>query len=86
MISDFNDGKTLCAIIDSGSVAGLTGTDYEIRELLALNDTLQTSSAALTDLVVVNDFSEKKEKAADFAEYVTLPCQENFMDLAVIIP
>ena len=37
-----------------------------------MNDTLQTSSAALTDLVVVNDFSEKKEKAADFAEYVTL--------------
>ena len=72
VISDFNDGKTLCAIIDSDSVAGLTGTDYEIRELLALNDTLQTSSAALTDLVVVNDFSEKKEKAADFAEYVTL--------------
>lgn len=37
-----------------------------------MNDTLQTSSAALTDLVVVNDFSGKKEKAADFAEYVTL--------------
>ena len=26
VISDFNDGKTLCAIIDSDSVAGLTGT------------------------------------------------------------
>ena len=37
-----------------------------------MNDTLQASSAALTDLVVVNDFSGKKEKAADFAEYVTL--------------
>ena len=40
-----------------------TGTDYEIRELLALNDTLQTSSAALTDLVVVNDFSGEKGKS-----------------------
>ena len=68
MISDFNEGKTLCAIVDSDSLTKLEGTDYEIRELLALNDTLQTSSAALTDLVVVNDFSEKKEKAADFAE------------------
>ena len=72
MISDFNEGKTLCAIVDSDSLTKLEGTDHEIRELLALNDTLQASSAALTDLVVVNDFSEKKEKAADFAEYVTL--------------
>ncbi len=58
--------------MDSDSLAKLEGTDHEIRELLALNDTLQTSSAALTDLVVVNDFSGKKEKATDFAEYVTL--------------
>lgn len=72
VISDFNEGKTLCAIVDSDSLTKLEGTDHEIRELLALNDTLQASSAALTDLVVVNDFSEKKEKAADFAEYVTL--------------
>ena len=72
VISDFNEGKTICAIVDSDSLAKLEGTDHEIRELLALNDTLQASSAALTDLVVVNDFSGKKEKAADFAEYVTL--------------
>ncbi len=72
VVSDFNLGKTLCAIIDSDSVAKLEGTDYKMRELPALNDTLSVSSAALTDLVVVNDFSEKKEKAADFAEYVTL--------------
>ena len=72
VISDFNEGKTLCAIVDSDSLTKLEGTDHEIRELLALNDTLQASSAALTDLVVVNDFSGKKEKAADFAEYVTL--------------
>ena len=72
VISDFNEGKTICAIVDSDSLAKLEGTDHEIRELLALNDTLQTSSAALTDLVVVNDFSGKKENAADVAEYVTL--------------
>ncbi len=72
VVSDFNQGKTLCAIIDSDSVAKLEGTDYKMRELPALNDTLSVASAALTDLVVVNDFSEKKEKAADFAEYVTL--------------
>ena len=72
VISDFNEGKTICAIVDSDSLTKLEGTDHEIRELLALNDTLQASSAALTDLVVVNDFSGKKEKAADFAEYVTL--------------
>ena len=55
VISDFNEGKTICAIVDSDSLAKLEGTDHEIRELLA-----------------VNDFSGKKEKAADFAEYVTL--------------
>ena len=40
MISDFNEGKTICAIVDSDSLAKLEGTDHEIRELLALNDTL----------------------------------------------
>lgn len=72
VISDFNDGTTLCAIVDSDSLAKITKTDYTVREMLPLNDTLEASSAALTDLVLVNDFTEKREMAADFAEYVTL--------------
>ena len=72
VVSDFNEGTTLCAIIDSDSLSKLTASDYSAREILPLNDSLDAGSAALTDMVIVNEFSEKKELAADFAEFVTL--------------
>ena len=37
-----------------------------------LNETLASGSASITDLVLVNDFTDKKKEAADFAQYVTL--------------
>ena len=72
VVSDFNEGTILCAIIDSDSLSKLTASDYSVREILPLNDSLNAGSAALTDMVIVNEFSEKKELAADFAEFVTL--------------
>lgn len=80
VISDFNEGKTLCAIIDSNSLSSIENENFEARELLSLNDTLQASSAAFTDLVIVNEFSEEKEKAADFAQYLTLTLSEQLHD------
>ena len=80
VISDFNEGKTLCAIIDSNSLSSIENENFEVRELLSLNDTLQASSAAFTDLVIVNEFSEEKEKAADFAQYLTLTLSEQLHD------
>ena len=44
--------------------------------MLPLNETLAAYSAAQTELVLVNDFSEKKAEAADFAEYLTLTMSE----------
>ena len=82
VISDFKEGKTICAILSSDAVAQLEGCDYSLTELLPLNDTLEAKSAALTDLVVVNDFSEEKKKAADFAEYVTLTMAEELHGLS----
>lgn len=73
VIEDVLGGVTLCAIVDSDSLCQLSGADaYEIMEFPRLNDTLDAKSAALTDMVLVNDFSKKKEKASDFATYLTL--------------
>lgn len=81
VVEDFRQGKTICAIISSDSLSELEGADYSVMEMLPLNDTLPAYSAALTDLVVVNDFSEKKEQAADFAQYVTLVMSERLHDM-----
>ena len=72
VISDFLEGRTLCAILDNNSVSRLDGTDYSMIGIPPLNETLASGSASITDLVLVNDFTDKKKEAADFAEYVTL--------------
>lgn len=76
VLQDFRDGTTLCAILDSDTVAQLKGVDCTITGMLPLNETLEAYSAAQTELVLVNDFSEKKTEAADFAEYLTLTMSE----------
>lgn len=72
VISDFKEGTTVCALIDSDSLSKLEGYDYLLTEIPALNDSLPAYSCALTDMVIVNDFSEKSEEADAFAEYLTM--------------
>ena len=72
VISDIMSGVTLCAIVDSDSMVELADSAYNIAEFPRLNDELDAQSTALTDMVVVNDYSEKQEVASAFAKYVTL--------------
>ena len=76
VLEDFKEKTTLCAILDSDAVAELDQTDCSITGLLPLNETLGACSAAQTELILVNDFSEKKEEASEFAEYLTLTMSE----------
>ncbi len=71
IIENFLSGRTLCAIIDTNSLAELEDYSYSLMELPALNEELLASACGLTDMLVVNDFSESADEASDFAEFVT---------------
>jgi len=72
VITDVMDGTTLCAIVDSDSMVQLTGATYDIAEFPRLNEELDAQSVALTDMILVNDYTEKSDMAGAFAKYVTL--------------
>ena len=73
VLKDVIDGVTLCAIVDSDALQQLeVAEDYRVMEFPALNDTIAARPAALTDMILVNDFSEKTKAADSFAKYLTL--------------
>lgn len=72
IIENFRSGRTLCAIIDTNSLYQLEDYSYSIIEMPDLNEELPAYTCAITDMLLVNDFSEKGEKAADFAYFVTV--------------
>lgn len=76
IISNFLNGETLCAILDTDAMAELSGYAYNYTELLKLNDSLPVQACALTDLVIVNEFAKDTAGAAEFAEYLTLTMSE----------
>lgn len=76
IIENFLSGKTLCAMIDSNSLAKLSGYDYSIMEIPDLNAELPADSCGMTDMLVVNDFSENQEMSAAFAEFITIDLSE----------
>lgn len=78
----FLTGKTLCAILDTDSLYRLKGYDYSAILFPKLNDELSANSCSITDILVVNDFSENGVQAADFAEFVTVEMAENLHELS----
>ena len=72
VISDVMNGVTLCAIVDSDSMVELYDSQYDIAEFPRLNEELDAQSAALTDMIVVNDYTENRDAASAFAKYLTL--------------
>ena len=78
----FLAGKTLCAVLDTNSLYRLEGYDYSAIVFPKLNDELGANSCAVTDILVVNDFSEKSAQAADFAEFVTVKMSGKLYELS----
>ncbi len=72
ILDNFLAGRTLCALIDTDSLKYLEGYDYSVIQIPRLNEELSARPCAITDLLVVNEFSEHKEEAADFASFVTV--------------
>lgn len=79
VVQNFIDGKTIFTMATSdilGKIAearlnGQFAYDYGVAVIPDINDTLETKGMSVTDAVVVNGYSEKKELANDFASYLT---------------
>lgn len=81
VLSDIVNGLTLCAVVDSDSLKELQDLSYTITEFPRLNENLDAKSAALTDMILVNDYSKKQEEAAAFAKYLTLENYDKVWEL-----
>lgn len=81
IIENFRSGRTLSAIIDTDSLQQLEGYSYAMMPVPNLNETLPATSCAVTDMLVVNDFSTQGDAASDFAEYVTLTMADKLHDM-----
>lgn len=82
IIENFLGGRTLSAMIDTSSLYRLEGYEYSLMQIPDLNDTLPADPCAITDMLVVNDFSEKGEEAADFAYFATVTMAGELHDLS----
>lgn len=82
IIANFCNGRTLAAIIDTNSLYHLDGYEYSLMQIPALNEELPAYSCAITDMLVVNDFSENAGEAADFAYFATVTMAEKLHPLS----
>lgn len=72
IVENFKGKRTLSAIIDTNSLYMLSDYSYSLMLMPNLNDELPAYTCAITDMLVVNDFSEEAELASDFAYFVTV--------------
>lgn len=82
IIENFLGGRTLSAMIDTSSLYRLEGYEYSLMQIPDLNDTLPADPCAITDMLVVNDFSEKGDEAAEFAYFATVTMAGELHDLS----
>lgn len=82
ILANFRSGRTLAAIVDTNSLYQLDGYEYSMMQIPALNEELPAYSCAITDMLIVNDFSENAEKAADFAYFATVTMAEKLHPLS----
>ena len=82
VLLDVSNGKTLCAIVDSSSMKAIARSGYEVIPFPKLNDEIGAKTVALTDLIVVNDYSEKAQIADEFARYLCLDFSKQLWGLS----
>lgn len=82
ILDNFRNGRTLSALIDTSSLKQLEGYGYSLMKIPALNEMLPAYPCATTDMLVVNDFSDKGDAAADFAHFATVTMAEQLHALS----
>lgn len=82
IVANFCNGRTLAAIIDTNSLYRLNEYEYSLMQIPDLNEELPAYSCAITDMLIVNDFSENTEMASDFAYFVTVTMADKLHPLS----
>ena len=82
IIENFLAGRTLSAIIDTDSLYKLEGHPYELMKMPDLNETLPAATCAMTDMLIVNDYTGQPDAAAEFAQFVTGTMAGDLYDLS----
>lgn len=72
IVENFRSGRTLSAIIDTNSLYKLSDYGYSLMKMPDLNEELPAYTCAITDMLLVNDFSKDQERAADFAYFASV--------------
>lgn len=78
VLQDFMDGKIVFSVVTTDAIAkieeakanGTFNFDYGVATLPNVSDKLQSRSLSVTNAVVVNGYSEKKEIANQFAKFL----------------
>lgn len=86
VLRDFINGKTLAVFVDSDEISKMQDSRFSVTTLPGLNEEIPMLSAAKTMLLCVNEISEEKEAAADFAAYVTLQKTDKLSEMTGHMP
>ncbi|MGN0342850.1 MAG: extracellular solute-binding protein [Roseburia sp.] len=70
VLEDFNRGTTICAIIGSDDLAGITAEDAVVMELPVIGMDLPMEGCSVQGCFYINDFSKNKQEAQEFINYV----------------
>ncbi len=94
VIQEFMEGKMvyttatsdIIKTLDAAKEEGTFTFEYGLVEIPDLNEELQTRNLAVTNTVVVNGFSDKKEDANKFASYLTTQASASLYEKTGKIP
>lgn len=94
VIQEFMEGKMvyttatsdIIKTLDAAKEEGTFAFDYGLVEIPDLNEELQTRNLSVTNTVVVNGFSDRKEDANKFASYLTTQASASLYEKTGKIP
>ena len=94
VIQEFIDGKIMFTIATTDVISKLESAkadesfvyEYGIATMPKVSDELDSASLSVTGAVVINGYSEHRELANDFAEYLVNDCAEELYERAGKLP
>ena len=92
VVREFIEGKLVFTVATTDIVAKIEEAkkngefpyEYGVTNISNINEELQTKSLSVTNAVVVNGYSQKKDIANEFAAYLTVDRAQNLYELSLI--
>lgn len=85
VVDDFVSGRVMFTMggtnmlntVEQAKTEGTFNGEYGVLSIEMLNDTLQFKPLSVTTVVAVNEYSDKREAAEDFAQFISLEYADN---------